>query len=170
MRLPARNIIITLFCALALFFVGINYYIWLSEVLVPPVDGAIFDVTKVISPFEQSLPFACILAVIPVMCLIVWLRVPINNIAKRIASVLLIVGSVVAAILIRRYFFQIELNELARQTETFRINPQVTAAFDNLNMEYWMIVGLLAGCALSFLFFRKKQYNGYRNTRINKKI
>lgn len=160
MRYPEKNLVIVIITSVALFIAAVMCYTWLFDMLVPPVDGAIYDVTIFTSPFRQALFFALICAAVPPVCFILWQRIPIAGISKRISSVILVVGSITGAALIRRQFFRSELISVTREAEPLKLNARVPVVFDNLNMEYWMFVGLIMGAALTFLFFRKKTKNG----------
>lgn len=157
MRLPSKDVIITGLAIVFFFIAGIYIYPWLFDQITPTLDGAIYEVTVMLSPFEQALFFALICSLIPLVLYFTWKLLDLRSIAKKIMSVLFLFGGMALAVMVRRYTFKNELSDLTKDTPNFQFNSNVATAFENLNIEYWMLVGLIIGTMATFLIFRKKR-------------
>lgn len=159
MRLPPKPIIFTGLAIVVFFIAGIYSHPWLFEKITPTLDGAIYDVTIMTSPFEQALFFALICALIPLALYFIWKLLDLRSISKKIISVILILGCMAASVVVRRYIFKNELHDITKDTPNFQFNSNVATAFENLNIEYWMLIGLIIGAMATFILFRKKRTN-----------
>lgn len=157
MKFTLREIIFTLITAAIVFALAIYIYPYFFKWAVPSVSGAIYNVTQFNTPFEQARLFATICAFVPVTCLFLWKAMPGIIFRKRVISALMIVFFMGISILLRRYFLAQELSAITKRTQQFPSQTGFGSTFENLNFEYWLTIGLLGGCILSFLFFRTKK-------------
>jgi hypothetical protein len=155
-KFSARDLLITLLVSLVLFAIGIYSYPAFLKFMDPTVPGAIYNVTRFESPFEQARLFATVCAAVPFVCYSLWKVMPNLSQSKKISSAALIVVAMLATLLTRRYFLARELSDLTGANPGFTIKTSISTTFENLDFEYWLTVGLLAGAVLSFLFFRHK--------------
>lgn len=157
MKHTLRDIVITLVLSAALFIAAIYSYSFLYDIFIPSPEGTIFHVTTFETPFQRGLLFACILGAIPILCYFLWHMMPLQGTAKRLMSLGLIIVAMLLAIFIRRYTFQNDLNEQTANAEKYHINPGISGSFSQLNIEYWLAVGIVAGVLLTFVFLRNKK-------------
>ena len=156
MKFEPKQVAITLVLSIILFVAAIYSYPFLFDHFIPKVDGAIYNITRFDTPFQQAKTFAIICGAVPILCYVLWKLIPITTNANRIISACLIIGGMITSVMIRRHFLQKDLNALARGTKEFSLNPGVNTAFENINFEYWLGVGMLCGTVFTFLFFRNK--------------
>ncbi|MCP9752529.1 hypothetical protein [Ferruginibacter sp. HRS2-29] len=157
MKFSAKEFIITLVLAVAIFFLAQYIYPTFHKVAVPQVEDAYFSVTNFDSAFNLGLKFSLIWAAIPLILFFVWKLIPDLTPSKKAATVLFVAGGVLIAIFIRRYFVQQELEKLVVAVKDVAVNKKISDTLDNINFEYWMTVGLLSGTILCFILFKKKR-------------
>ncbi len=150
------DLLITLLISLALFAISIYSYPTFFGFMVPALPGAIYHVTRFETPFEQAKLFAIVCAVVPFACYCIWKVLPNLTRSQKILSAMLIIVAMLTTILIRRFFLVRELSGLTSANQGLKIKTSISTTFENLNFEYWLTMGLLAGSVLSFLFFRNK--------------
>lgn len=155
-KVSIRALLITLLISLMLFAVGIYSYPTFLSFMIPALPGAIYHVTRFETSFEQANLFAIVCASVPFACYCIWTVLPNLTRSKKILSVVLIVITMLTTVLIRRYFLLRELSGLTGANQGLKIKTSISTTFENLNFEYWLTVGLLAGSVLCYLFFRNK--------------
>lgn len=165
MKFSAKGIIITLVLAVAIFFLAQYIYPAFHDAAVPKVEDAYFSVTDFDTAFSLALKFSLIWAAVPIICFFVWKLIPDLTASKKAATVLFTAGGILTAIFIRRFFVQQQLEKLVVAVKDVVVNKKISETLENINFEYWMTVGLLAGTILCFILFRKKKNNG-RNSKI----
>jgi len=165
MKFSVKEFLIALALAVGLFFLAQYIYPTFYGVAVPKVEDAYFNVTNFDSPFNLALRFSLIWAAVPIICFFVWKLIPDLTPSKKAATVLFTAGGILTAIFVRRFFVQRELEKLVVAVKDLAVNKKISDTLENINFEYWMTVGLLAGTILCFILFRKKRNNG-RNSKI----
>ena len=155
-KFSLKDVLLLVIVSAVIFALATFSYPVFFKLMVPEVPGAIYRVTRFQTPFEQARLFAVVCAAVPFACYFLWKTIPGISLSKKITSVGLIIVAMLTALMIRRYFLQQELAGLHGANTGFQVRTGIATSFENLNFEYWLTVGLLAGCLLSFLFLRTK--------------
>ena len=150
------NILILLF-SVALFILGFFTFSSLFEVILPKIDGGFYQVTEHGELFRTSIIFSLVLGLTPFLIHITWRYSPILNKKRKIVCVLTVVISMLIAIIIRQQMLK---SYFVSQTNNFPPNIEklhLSYPMKDVNIEYYLLGGLISGCLISFLLLRQKR-------------
>ena len=156
MRFYKNSIILTILFSYALFVAGLCTFHILAGTFLPKVEGGFYPSVKYGDDFIGTLIFSLTIGLTPLIIFQTWRHSPVVPPQKKMTSVLIILLCMILALLLRQ---QILKSYFRAQTKTFTSavdQIKVSYPVEQLNFEYYIIGGLIAGCFLSYLLLRKK--------------
>jgi hypothetical protein len=160
MRLSRQTIILTVFLAVVLFFIGMyTWNLWLVLIL-PKFADVIYLSSGFGNPFINSLLFSITLALIPVTTVLIFRYSPIYVTWRKILAVCVIIILMTASVLTRREMIISRAKSLqptrvldySDPPKPHRKTIEYGIPLSTLKFELFAFAGLVVGGCVSFLF------------------
>ncbi len=149
----SRNLIIsTTICSALVFFLAYIYYPDILDASLPKIDHAFFSATDDGTEFQSMIVFCLVVSLIPIVIVGCWKLFSIDPGIARSVSTLIMLACTGGAFLFRYFTIRQELSMQAKGS-----NYSVSYQFEDVNYEYYILTGLLAGFILCYIFFSKKR-------------
>lgn len=153
-------LVIIITTSLVLFILTLTQFSKLFDLLLPKIENLQYQTNEIGSQFKLGLFFSIVIGLTPIFLYLTWQLGRIEIIKRRMYSGLIVVGFMTISIILRQQVIKwtYKLTNLETQTEETIHN---SFAIENLNFEYYLLVGLILGCIVSFLSLRDKELKGF---------
>ncbi len=152
MKHSTKSIILTSLFSLILFLSGVYFYGPFYDLVLPKVEGGYFTITSFSGQFKASIYFSLIVALIPIFIVQTWKIARLNSLTKKLLTILIVCTSIIISILIRRELLKIYFSQFTKIDHLTLNYP-----LEEVHFEYYILAGLLVGCIISYLLFRKRK-------------
>ena len=122
----------------------------------PHVEGILFQITEHQATLKTSILFSLSLFLIPIFIVLTWRLAHITSLNKKIASALFILTLIVIGIFARHQEVKIYFTTVVRPVLLTNGKTNVIYPIDPRNFVYYMLAGLIIGCILAFIFFKRR--------------
>lgn len=160
MRLSKITIIVTIILFVVLFLVGMRSYSSFFNLTLPKIDGVVYQADSAAGSFTMPLIYSLTIATIPVATILLWKRANIHSATKRVLVPLILLVCIAITSLLRQYKLTTEIKKTAEITrsinEQTNENTKTTISVDKLDMEKYMLIGLIAGIIVVYFTMRPK--------------
>jgi len=156
MRFYKNSLILTILFSMALFVAGLCTFHLLCNLFLPKAEGGFFQPMKYGDDFIATIIFSCIIGLIPFLMIQTWRLSPVVSRSKKAASVLVVILSMTLALLLRQQILTSYARSQAKSFNSAVDKVKLTYPLEQLNFEYYLAGGLIAGCFISGLLLRKK--------------
>jgi hypothetical protein len=160
MRLSKTTIIVTTILFIVLFLVGMRSYSSFFNLTLPKIDGVVYQANSVAGSFAMPLIYSLTLAAIPVATILLWKKANIHSATKRVLVPLVLFICIAIATLLRQYMLRTEIKKVADVTQSINDhtneNIKTAISLDKLDIEKYMLVGLIAGIVVVYFTMRPK--------------
>ena len=156
MKNNSTQIILTIISAIVLFLLTITQFGNLFTLLLPKIDNLMFSPTSIGGQFRIRLLFSMVVGLTPISIYLTWRLSPISNTKKKTISGLIILVSMAFAIFLRQQSIKSAysgMTNLKNQTSEIIFN---SFSIENLHFEYYLLIGLILGCVVSFFTLKDK--------------
>jgi len=154
---------LTLPLSVIFFMSGLLIYGPFFKFCEPGIEGISFQITDTGKVFQTSILFSLVLALIPVLIWLTWRLGGIVSAGKKAASLFTVLAFAFLAILARRLAVKTYFNKVVKPAIGANENNRVIYPINPVNFVYFILAGLIVGCVVSYLLFRKKKYTTLKN-------
>ena len=123
----------------------------------PHVDGILFQITEHRSALITSLLFSMSLFLIPILIVLTWRLAHITSLTEKVISVLMILTFVVIGIFARHQQVKIYFTSVVRPALLTNGRRSINYPIDPVNFVYYIFAGLIIGCMVCYILFKKKE-------------
>lgn len=155
-----KKILLIIFISLILFLIGNIIYPTIFNLTLPKIDGVNFTVGALNESFILIVQFGIILGLMPTLLLLVWNKASIESANRKLASLVIILSSMVLAIVLRYQMLIWNFKNIKSSIAEFPIpgvDNHIHFPIKNLHYEYYIFGGLIAGCLIAYFILRKKK-------------
>ena len=145
----------TLLLSIALFILGQLLYVKAFKFFEPAVDGILFQITEGKAILKTSLLFSLSLALIPILIVLTWRFSHLISLNKKFASALIILFFIVLGIFARHQQVKMYFTTVVKPAVLTNGTTNMTYPIDPVNFVYYIFFGLLIGCIVSCILFKK---------------
>lgn len=145
-----KTLIATGITAILLFIIGFLTRDYLFSLCIPDMEYITFSVTSINSQFNMLLLFSFTLAFIPIAAVLLWKFAPVVSSMRKTLSVIIIILGMITSVFIRR-----ELIKFADYSIDSNIKSLIP--IQQLQFEFYALVGLIAGCVAAYVLLREKK-------------
>jgi hypothetical protein len=139
------------------FFVsGLLFFVQIFEFFEPKIDGITFEIIENNRILKTSILLSLTLAIIPLSIFLIWRFASISSSIKKLISILIILLFIVLGIWLRHQGVKSFFTKVVKNDVLSNDNTNVTYPLDPVAYVYYMLVGLLVGCTVSYILFRKR--------------
>lgn len=154
MKLSKRTIFLTIIVSIIIVFLGVYFFSYYYDFLLPGVEGTDYQVIDFNGPFMNSLFFSMLVALIPIASVLTWKAARMTELNKRIWTVVIITICVTLGIIVRYQVIKSYLLGLKKNDSDI---VEIIYPVNQLNYEYYMIGGVCVGCLISYFLFRPEK-------------
>ncbi|HWN88419.1 MAG TPA: hypothetical protein VNM35_05135 [Chitinophagaceae bacterium] len=156
MKLSKTIYIWTIGFSIVLFLLGQLLFLKIFKLFEPHVEGILFQITEHQATLKTSILFSLSLFLIPIFIVLTWRLAHITSLNKKIASALFILTLIVIGIFARHQEVKIYFTTVVRPVLLTNGKTNVIYPIDPRNFVYYMLAGLIIGCILAFVFFKRR--------------
>lgn len=150
-----RTAIITIILAIVFFITGFYNYAAFIEWMLPKTEGVSYSTASFSGQFTETLEFSLLLALIPVVISLIWKSLHNISVKQKIISACIIIVFVAAAALLRRQLLINEISYFPNASAFPGKNLSFSVPIENLHINLFLLIGLLAGSMLAYFIFKK---------------
>ncbi len=156
---PSKTIYIwTFVLSIAFFVTGKLLFFEAFSFFEPSIDGIIFQITEHNEGLKTSILFSLSVALMPVLIVLTWRLAHIISINKKVASALIILIFVAISIFVRHQQVKIYFITVVKPALLTNDRPNITYPIDPVVFVYYIFAGLIIGCFVSCILFKKKHH------------
>lgn len=156
MTTKKTTIIFTVAASLILFILTLTQYGNLLELLLPKIENLHYQTVEHGSIFKHGLFFTIIIGLLPAFLYLTWRLARIEILNRRIISTFVVMLCMVLAILLRQQLIKSTLKGITNIKTQSGEPIYNSLTIENLHFEYYVLIGLILGCILSFITLRAK--------------
>lgn len=156
MRLSKYSILFAVIIAAAFFVVGIYTYPLFFRWTLPRVNGTYYNAYSAHETFSRNLYYSMAWGLLPLLTLFIWTRNRLQTPAKRLLAVSIMVVTAILFVVYRRQWI---LGQLHTPDAATGLDPDPmrrVIAMGALQLELYLLLGVMAGAFLSFVMLRPK--------------
>lgn len=165
MKVTKVTIVVAFIIGIILFVAGMSTWSSFLNAVLPAGNGITYIDTSLNTSFLNSLVFCVALLLIPFAAVLVWKFAPIFSDQRKFFTVCIIVLSMVVSVFIRREVIKPQIRKMESSTMSDYSDPAnpVQENFmggfpvNDLKFEYFLLVGLVAGSAISLFVLKEKE-------------
>ncbi len=133
------------------FIVGMAAYAPILKLLEPTIEGIQFIIKGKLTAFLFSL----VLGLIPAMIANTWQLASIHLLNRKIFSIIITACTIGMALFVRHQQVKSFFNRIVRPALLVNGKTHIVYPIDPRNFVYYLFGGLITGCILSYMLFRK---------------
>jgi hypothetical protein len=156
LKLSKTIYIWTLGFSIVLFVAGQLLFIKAFKFFEPQVEGILFQITEHQATLKTSILFSLSLFLIPILIVLTWRLAHITSLHKKIASAFLILIFMIIGIFARHQEVKIYFTTIVKPALLTNNKTSVIYPIDPINFVYYILAGLIIGCILAFIFFKRR--------------
>lgn len=148
------SLIVTFIIALVLF--SITFFQWnsIADILIPNDGNIQYSSISLRANLQVVLFFSMVVGMTPILLFLLWSLSSIHTLINRFLSSLIVVLLMTTALFLRFWFLKITAKRLSNYSTLNDEKVFIYLAIENLNYEYYLLIGLALGCIISFFIFK----------------
>lgn len=156
MKRDKTTLIFALLTSLLIYILVFTQFLTIFTWILPKPEILNFDHFSIKALMRLAIYCAVILASTPILIVYTWKLGAITSLKNRLFSSLIVLGLMIASVIIRKISIENSLAKFLNAQEHVEDSVSKYYYLENLNFEYYLLGGLILGCFLGYMIFRKK--------------
>lgn len=151
-----KTLIICMALSIALLFLTFYLFDNILDLIWPRAESFTITYTSIATQLELAIIFSVAVAVSPILLFFTWKLGSIASTKNRTLSILMVSGFMILSVISRKLYIEYWFSKFSTsKTETGE--PIYSSMYaEDLNFEYFLLGGLILGCAVSYFIFKRK--------------